>query len=744
MTAHIGGFAIGTVGIPTTILSAPATVTITAPIGAVTTPTPTITWTYTSPISRPQAWYRVVVEVVGSGIVYDSGPIEGASTSHSLDYVLTSFTNYLIHVGASDGLTGGEDPIGTSGGWDSTAISGEFSDIPTALEQRVGSVYEVAINGVGYMLADNPERPVQRTTALLTPDRFASTDTPFAESIDRYSMIAFSDFTGGEGQLYLDRPRSDPSRYWYSEWVNPFVEGELSLNRETSRQVATAFTTSVREHPRLVVAGTTAYLQTNTDDLSGIASPGATPTDFATGLSGEIVGLASDGAYWYASDGAAIRRNNSAASGAEWSTVDVTEIAWCTDRLAGLDTAASPPNFTTFAPDGTEENAGGWQGFTGATLRGLCGGDGWIWFGVNHVHTGHIRAWQLGSGAGASIIALTLPEGETVDSLYFYLGNVFAATTVNDTPYDRKIYRCVPNEGVFTPQLLVTIDGNGTAAHGRTFFAGRDRFVAFSWPAMMRDDTSGIGVIDLETSGHARWQSGGETANTPVVGVATWAGDFAFVLDNVTIGGLYTSATDGDLHAGLLETSVGDLASNLTKIFDSVSLTTKPLAGSIGVSYSTTTNATWVPIGTMDGSGSTTFEIPTTVPAASFGFRLVLTPSGDQGPVVKRVAGKMHPLSLTDQVVVLPINCADQISGLNDVLIQGDSRVGAGLNRIKTLELLVGQIVLFQDVDWPRRREAQTFQLVSAEATMNGAFGANQNFRVDSGVCVVTLRRPLS
>jgi hypothetical protein len=745
MSSYVGGFAVGTVAVPATVITSPPVVVITAPTGSITESNPTVTWTYTSPLSRPQAWYRIAVEIVGGGIAFDTGRLEGTATSYELGFTLTPFITYRIHVGASDGISGGIDPIATSAGWDSETVSGEFTEAATLDNMAVGSVYEIAINGVGYMLADDLENQVERSTALLNSQPPGS-NAPFSEQLDRYSFVGFADFTAGEGQLYLDRPQSNPSRYWYSQWVNPFEPGEISLNDTPLHHLTSTFVAgAVRPHPGCVVASSILYLQTGNGQFTSITAPAASPVVFSTGLAGSIVGVATDGAYWYVSDGASIRRNNTAANpGADWSTDDVTEIAWCTDRLAGLDTAAVPPNFTTFSPAGAEENPGGWQSFTGATLRGLCGGDGYIWFGVNNVDTGHIRAWSVGSGAGTSIIALTLPEGESVDSLYFYLGNVFASTTVNQTPYNRKIYRCVPSEGKLTPQLLVTIDGDGTVAHHRTFFAGRDRFVACTWPAMMRDDTSGIGVIDLSTSGYARWQSAG-TATRPVTGVVTWAGDFGFSLESASSdGGFYGADPAADLHSGLLETSVTDLGSNIPKALDAVSLTTKPLNGSIDTSYSLDTNATFIPAGTMDGAGSTTIEHVINAVGTSFGFRVELTPNDTVGPVLKRLAAKMHPRSIADQVRVFPINCGDTIAGLNGTTIEPDSRPGAGIERVQLLEALVGQQVSLQDVNWPQTKTSKTFQVVATEARLVGAYDRNKNWRADHAVCVVTLRRPLS
>lgn len=747
LNAYVGGFAVGTEGVPATLLRDPPIPTVTAPTGTVTTSTITVTWTYLSNIGRTQKAYRVVLFIVGVGVVFDTGTIASAATSHILAYTLSPFTNYRVGVGVSDGIDGGQDPILLSPGWAYSDIYTEFSEVAVYPDNmQVGSIYEIAINGVGYMLQDSADAPLKRTTAQIQPQRFSTGDTPFSESIDRYSIVGYSDFTSGEGQTYLNRPTSDSSRYFYSEGINPFIPGELSLIAQPTQQIAST-TVPGTEFATAVMAGGVAYKATSTTQLTSMATPGGSTTAFSTGLAGAMTGLASDGVFWYATDGATIRRNSSAANpGANWSTDDATEIAWCTDRLAGLDTAAASPNFTTYTTAGLEENTGGWQSFTGANLRGLTGGDGYIWFGVNYSTSGHVRGWQVGSGVGATFVAFTLPEGETVDSLYFYLGNVFCAARTTTTPFNRRIYRCVASEGLLTPQLLCEINANGIAPW-RTAFAGLGKYVAFTWQTMRRDTISGIGVVDLESGGYARWQAVGGTTGTagrPVSAVIAWGGTYGFGIDVISSssdGGLYGSASGTSLATGFLETSVGDLNSTIIKAIDLVSVTTKPLAGSVDLYYSTNTDQSFVFLGSMTSSGGTTRNFSTIVFGASIGLKAVLSPSGATGPVVKVLEAKTHPKGISDQVVVYPVNCGDRVDGLNGVEIIG---AGTGIDRVRTLESLVSQTVKLQDIDWRQTRQSYLFQIMSVEVELIGEYDRNKGYRTDHGVATVTMRRPVS
>ena len=730
MAFTLGATALGTSALATTVPRNPPTVTVDAPTGVISAPTITPAWTYNSLISRPQNHFRVVLQSGGSTL-YDSGLMPGAAASYALAYVLSAYTSYRVIVGVSDGYDGGADPILFSSGWGFSDFStGEIIDVP-AVNEAVGTIYEIGINGVGYMLDDTPDRPIVRQAVHLEGERLVTGDTPFDEAIDRYSIVSHSDWTAGEGQLFLRRERSDRSRFWYSEWVNPFELGEVSLTRTPAQTIASTYTGSSVGR-RAVMATDAAYLQTSDSNLTHQATPAGGETSFSTGLASPIIDLASDSEYWYATDGASIRRNNTSANpGADWSTVDVTEIAWIGDRLAGLDTAAD--NFTTFTPAGVEEVVGGRFIHDGASLRGICGGDGYVWYGANNLRSGRVYGWQLDSD-DSSFIALTLPEGERVDSLFFYLGNVFVGSQSDR----RRIYRCVPQDGRLTPQLLVEMPIGDPY---RTMYSGLSRFVAFSWNDMLRTDESGIGVVDLESGGYVRWQAAG-SATRSVGAVITWAGDFAFALvSSAADGGLHGIATSPVPHAGFLETSVDDLESSIVKCLIEVTLVTKPLNGTVEVSLSDDSNATYSSLGTMAGSGAIAHAIQLERQVKSMGFRLTLTPSGSAGPVLLRAAARMHPLGLADQIIAVPVRCADRLLGLNRAELP-ESRAGLCMEQMRTLEALVGTNATFQDIDWLDTATTYRCEVVSVQVeNLFGPVDPNQGKRVNSGIAVVTLRR---
>src|SRR5210317_2021308 len=104
-----------------------------------------------------------------------------------------------------------------------------FVDLPEVtdadINREVGSIYEVGINGSGYMLDDSPEEQGYEGGAVpLLPDRLATTETPLSESINRYQFYDQSLFEGGQGQKVANRLDDDPRKYNEGLSIDPFTE----------------------------------------------------------------------------------------------------------------------------------------------------------------------------------------------------------------------------------------------------------------------------------------------------------------------------------------------------------------------------------------------------------------------------------------------------------------------------------------------------------------------------------------
>lgn len=726
--AAVATFAVATEAPASTVLRDPPSVTITSPGSLVTDDMVTVVWDYFSQIGRTQAQWQVILRRPDGTLLFNTPLNSGTDTSFEVPFLLESFSTYEVTVKVVDGIDDDTDTVEFS-----TQALGE----PTFPDNtQVGSVYEIAINGVGYMLADSPERPVRRQVGQIEPERFATGTTPFSEAVDRYTYLTFRDWSGGEGQPHFDKEDSDPSRYWYSQLVDPFtVPGEIQPTKAMARKISSTHTNM----QATVASGDLFVLTDDTELTHRDTTISGTNTAFTTGhASGAVSSLTSDGTFWYATNGDSIRRNNAAANpGSAWSTVDVTEIGWIGDRLAGLDTAASPPNFTTFDDAGAEEVAGGRFTFAGGDLRGIAAGDGFVWWGVNRESSSTIHAWQVDSPDSA-FIALSLPLNEKVAGLFFYLGNVMIGTVTDDDRF--KIYRAIPSEGRLTPEFITETE---TAGGDRVWFAGRDRFIAFSWPGMTEGNNSGIGVMDLETGGYVRF-SFANVGTTALDGVVAWEGAFAFT---VTGDGAHALADSGAwTTGGFLITSSSSLNSVTVKSVDEVQIATHPLlnVAAVDVSLSTDTNASHQLVGTQDTEGSVGATFMPIVAGRDIALRIDLTAENsgaNASPRIKILSVKLHPFNLADEIVVLPVNCADRLNGLNGQELS-ESGPGAGLARADELQGLVGKNVVLQYIDWPRTGITNVYQVVGADTTTIGVFNEQRGERVDSAICQLTLRKP--
>lgn len=715
-------------------LFVPPTCVITSPSGVVVTSAVTATWSYASTASRAQTSYRIrVLTLSGAVVLYDSGTVPSAGTSLAIPFVFSSGSGYELELTVGDSFA-----FSAPTSVEFFVDEADVNDIPDA--PTVGNVHEVGINGVGYMLADNPERPRRLQVGTLSPPRFATGETPFSEAIERYTMVGQSDWTGGAGQRLADRADSSPTRFWTSEGINPFDEGALSLLPETTAQIADTYAT-----PRAVVASGQLYAQTAALELTRLATVGgtpATPIDFTT--PGAISALASDGLYWYASCADEKIYRGTTALGAAWCDLAAqassppSVVEWCSDRLAVVyANASSQTVLSTLSDVGAEKVAGGRFKFTNATISAVTAGDGYLWFAVNRQDRSDVYAWQLGS-ADSRFVALTLPAGQSVTALGFYLGNVMvrAAEVVDATTTRAIIYRCIPQSGALTPERVMDIEELGVD-HSAGDFTGDDRFVFWSWKAMADDGRSGVGCLDLSTGGWTRWlYAPVDTATGVVQSLFNWNGKVGF-----SVGGYGTSLEGTDpLTTGYMESSVRDLASGLTKVLTDlrVTLGALPVDGSLTAAVSVDGGGSYTTLGTVNAAGlrSGAWEIAREAPSVAIKLTLGAVATS---PEIRTTQVRLHPLSVVDEILVLPINCEDELRGVNG---RDLSEARPSLNRAAVLEALVGTRVKVQDVDWPVTGTSSIWEMVSADTTSVGVSDRRVGHRTEAAaVCVVTLRR---
>jgi hypothetical protein len=717
-------------------------VTITSPAGVLTESSVTVAWTFASITSRPQHSFQIKlytlagVQVFTSGYLLVEDEAGATTTSGTYDVPFSLATgSYKAEVIATDTMDV------------SVPTLRNFSvDLPTVADipalETVGSVYDVALNGVGYIIADRlPDRPVRRTTATLQGPRLSTGETPFNQAIDRYSYATQLDWSGGAGQRVANRSRSIPSRFYRSEGLDPFEEpNRLRLLPDTTSRA-----TNTKNGIYLTAAGTN-LIAAHTDDGAVDVYPtgwGSPTSSVLNGGSQECNGLTSDGSHAYlALDDKVMRYTGSWAQfGSTYTSSQMTDIEWTADRLTvGYTNSSGEGCLSTIGPTGSEEQSGGRFQFPGASIRGITAGDGYLWFGVNKGFQGSVYAWNLGSSE-SRFQAMELPTDQKVESLFAYLGNVMVGA--RDGLGTVYIYRAIPSAGTLTPSLVMKIEDQ--LDKHRVDFTARGSLVFFTWSKMNSNYSQpGVGAIDLTTGGYCSWSApSGTHSGAHSFDVTNFNETLTFSI--VTDAGATTlySENGQTVAEGWLEASTDDSSSALPKVFDEMVLRTEPLNDTddrVELEASVNGGLTFSSVGTMSGSGSTFVEFICGFGGVSVTTKVTLrsTP-GTTGPVVRMVQTKLHPLTISDEVVELPLDLGPNRVGLNGRSLPGGS---SPMALLRSLQALTGQRVKFQDVDWPTTRSASVWEVTGVQGSSSGSFSRHKGGRVEhDAVAVVSLRR---
>lgn len=598
----------------------------------------------------------------------------------------------------------------------------------------VGELYDVAINDVGYILADNGETSqarYQRATQVLDPPRFASGSTPFTESVERYSFHQFLGGRAGAGQRFYEHPNSDPERFFASNLIDSF-DDEFShkLHMEPAQQasygtwtVPTSFDWAVRG--QFVITGTTriTYIPSNTNvNLTGMVGP--------------LQSICFDGTNWYVPDsGSAKIAYGSVTTQAGTLTppgimIGLSHVA---DRLAGWYTTGGDWVWTTLDDTtGTEEVSGG-------RLRVQAGGgidsvesSGYVFTGVGTITGSKIYAWPAGT-SDAPFVALTFPNALLYGQMFSHLGVLYVQTRNFDLD-TTQVWRLVVNgDGTLTPFLLSEEDEDT----GGVWWHSTGRIV-------YRVTANKVYQIDPATGG---WQQLYTTSDLGLGGSPEFKGMFSnFTYPAVLVeesGNAYVYWTSQYDHSGTITLSEIDKASVRDKRYDKVLLRFDPLPSSTSVSvdYSLDGGDSWVsPSGNSESTdGATSLEVTLGVTAQSMMFRVTLQGTGAT-PVLTGVESQVHAISDADTILQLPVRCADHIQMRNGQPDPNDGP-GRGAQMVRDLEALSGTAVEVQDVDWSSGA-GETFEVTGVVLVDRLSVLSSRDGRVrDSQVAVVQCRK---
>lgn len=720
-------------------------VEVNTPSSVVVTEHVTTTWTFTDSEGADQAEWRVRLRTEASGLlIHDSGWRAGDDATYDVPTGLTDGSRYTLTVEV-------RNPNGVQAA-DTLAFQVDLvTAAPVEPEPAVGRVYEVGLNGRGYMLFDNWENEefrYERLTVPLDPPRLATSETPFSEAVERYSFAAMTDWEGGAGQYALTRESSVGNAFWDSRGVDPFTfKGRLRLLPDVELEQAVAENGLLS----VIVGDELFYTYVGATSVWRITDPGASPSEIPLEAGDSVLDLTTDGRSWYvavenAGDPAGVVKGTTSTPSGRWSSVPLERLGWAAGRIVGSyasGTSTTPQTFTSLAEDGTEEVVSGHLVLDDDWSVGpFTAGSGKAWFGASVTGRGLVYVWDLDSTPS---VALELPVGEVPTALFHYLGQVFLRCEVRTSPTvaAARIYRCVPAEdGTLTPFLVTTLESEDVDQGPGVFQAVAADLVVFSWAAPFGadGDVPGLGCIDLASGGWCRWLEAPEgTGTAPVGSVSLWRSRTVFTVDGA---GVFVQGS-GFVPAGWARTSVFDGGSAVDKVWDQVALEALPLdvGESVQLAYSTDNLGSYTAIPeVLAGAGTSRARIPVEVSATSLGLEVRLGGPGTSTPELTLLQVRFHPLGLADTVLILPVDCGDEVRGLNGAPLP-ENGPGAGAIRARELQALTQTRVTVQDVDWHLTGRTELYEVVQVQVRKVSLYDRNQGMNGLRMVAVVTLRR---
>jgi hypothetical protein len=573
-----------------------------------------------------------------------------------------------------------------------------------AATQNVPGRFEVAINGVGFMVdhaADlngfrNMHFSRQSTPALRAQADTAN--TPGEQSLNREDLWrrATESWHKGAGQTYLDRSDSDSARFSASKGVDVWTRWQLSLLPDVTQSRASANT-----NLRLTVAGSYTYL----GDGNGLLfSNNLGAWTAVTGTPAASCGwVTTDGNNVYAAYGASgiYSTTRGAATASSFNTLACTHVSYVKGRLM----AANANVIYNVTASGAAPAALFTHPNTDFTWVGFAEGPGFI-FAAGYSGTRSliykITIQPDGTALAIPVVAGELPTGETVRTIKGYLGLLLVGTD--------------------TGIRVASIDSAGNLTFGSQIptlsavqnFEPSDRFVYYGLTNYDSVST-GLGRIDLTqfisplTPAYASDLMA--TGQGAVLSVCTpVAGSRMFAVSGL---GVYVQSASkvvsGTLTSGRITHGVAD-----EKVAMFTDLRTAPLAGTVSVSLAVDggTPVALTPVFNTAGATRPTSPIPALQTRGEFFENtLTLTRSGTDttaGPTVTRLVLRAYPAPTRGMQWIVPVLLHTRMKDSNgadyaeDPLLQ--RQYAESLLRSQQLiafqEASVSYTVLIDDLKW--------------------------------------------
>lgn len=638
--------------------------------------------------------------------------------------------------------------------------------------EEVGKTYHVSVDGQGYVLyvGDAVEGGgYRRVTVPL--DAAAQRTSNNQVLLDRYLVQRWDDFSGGTGQANANRADSDPTKHRDGFAIDPFTKAPSIRNSADWVETNTGGTAMSTSSTNVMAVSSGYNSETwATDCTDGIwaipAVTSSTPTKYTPNASDVILKLtAKDGAGWclFEDNGGGdnyVETFTSPASMTTWASAwktsvgsgtYITDLDWIGDRMAGFFWDGTDLKWTTWDIDGVEEVTAGdgrltlpdTGGADWGTVTNTVYGDGYAYFAQLIGHSIQIYSWEIGS-ADAPVVAATITSGwqpdlsggtdrATMPLLYHQGALYLSANSLVGDVASWGLWVGVPSgNGGLTLSLATEQTANYYPVNYNMIGLNRQIFIG---------GVAGIGVYDSSTGGYERY--GGDYGGAlcpafPLGSVQAVSSGYAgtdagyFRFNNPT--------TFND--AAYWESSYVDLGSNLNKAWDELTVVTDNLlsTGLFRVRITIDADAATQTLLTQTSTGQVHTWSLADIDALRAGricsIRLEWLSTSEV--VVQSVELRCHQLDVSDEVIVLPIDCRPKVTGYNGREIDQ----GPSPTTLATLRALVNTRVEFQDVDYGDTSSVEDVEVVSVDVQGIKPLHDQHTNSVEPGyVALVTLRK---
>ena len=298
--------------------------------------------------------------------------------------------------------------------------------------QNSGIDYDIAINGIPFILDASADHPYERSTAPFRKNQFDTQRDPGEQSITGWWLRSQSSFHAGQGINFYD-PFANPfsttlasNSYRYSQSfnVNPWNFGQVSLLHSTSLCTSTTAATHVEAYH---AAGDGDYVIMLDTNIYKVAADG-TKTTLVT-ASGSIYSFTTDGTNLYYLDATHVWSKPIAGGSAtslfgRTGTINSSAMHWVKQRLvAGINnslyelvgTGNNMPSPVYTHPNPSWQWTDIDEAGPAIYASGYAGANSAIYMFVPNT-SGVMPVLTSG------IIAAQFPEGEIIYSMYSHLG----------------------------------------------------------------------------------------------------------------------------------------------------------------------------------------------------------------------------------------------------------------------------------------------------------------------------------